>query len=342
MTHRWSTLTLDEAKLATMTRLPASVVAGHAEAVAAQRPTPAMLAHRAEQQQWSTQSISLDQDHHQWHHELPESLKGRLHAFLCTFVVGEYTGLDQLGPLLTGSPDEEGLMFLGIQVAEETRHTHLMRRIAEEVLGLEGGLRAILDQAWSSTPPVHRELSRLEGRLVDDLMSHPADYSRWVRAVTLFHLVTEGMLALHGQRELVAALGRTPYLPGIKTGFTAMARDEARHVAYGLHALRQAVAEGYAENIHDVIDQAAPLAVCVEVHPGSTARQLRLAQRTGEAISEILVRQLRQIGVSEAYLEHARTRARSALRTGLQETGDATEDRDGAPGPLVSLPRTRE
>jgi Ribonucleotide reductase, small chain len=325
MTRRWSTLLLDEAALSDMARLPADAVLGHADAVAAARPTPAVLYRRADQQQWSAEAVSLGEDSHQWQHVLPRQLTERLRQFLLTFVIGEYTGLDLLGPIMSGCPDEESLVFLGVQVAEETRHTHLMRRYAEEILQIDGGLPNILTQAWREVSPAHRALSLLEARIVGDLQGRPSDYGRWVRAVTLFHLVTEGVLALNGQRGVVASLSRTRYLQGVKAGFTAMARDEARHVSYGLHALRLAVNEGRTADIADVVEQAAPLAVSIEVFPGAGSAQLRLSARTGADLVSSLSRRLRQIGLSDTFVRHVDRQATNALRDRLRAAGHDTD-----------------
>jgi hypothetical protein len=325
VTRRWSTLLLDEAALSDMARLPVDAVLDHADAVAEARPTPAVLYRRADQQQWSAEAVRLQEDSHQWDTELPAQLKDRLRRFLLTFVTGEYTGLDLLGPIMSGCPDGESLLFLGVQVAEEARHTHLMRRYAEEILQISGGLQGILTEAWNEISPAHRALSLLEAQIVGDLQNRPTDYGRWVRAVTLFHLITEGVLALNGQRGVVASLGRTRYLPGVKAGFTAMARDEARHVSYGLHALRQAVREGYTAHVEDVIEQGAPLAVSIEVFPGADGEQLRAAARTGADLVSSLSRRSRQIGLSDTFIRHACHQATTALRQQLQAAARGTD-----------------
>jgi ribonucleoside-diphosphate reductase beta chain len=50
----------------------------------------------------------------------------------------------------------------------------------------------------------------------------------------------EGMLALTGQKYLLGIIREMGILPGFYTGFTAVARDESRHVNFGVRALMEA------------------------------------------------------------------------------------------------------
>jgi len=53
-------------------------------------------------------------------------------------------------------------------------------------------------------------------------------------------------------------------LPGFRAGFTAVTRDESRHVSYGIWALRQAVRAGHEQDIRTVVDRT--LAHCMGVY----------------------------------------------------------------------------
>ncbi|MGW2812639.1 ribonucleotide-diphosphate reductase subunit beta [Streptomyces sp. NPDC001415] len=299
---RWSTLLLDDASLAQMPELPVDDVLRHADVVTAQRMKPQALYERWEKQQWSAQAIDLEQDRVDYEKRLPRSARKALEESIATFIIGEYTGLDLLAPILTGAPEEIDHLYLGTQIADETRHTQLMLRLGEEVLGLDPDPKRMLVQAWNLCTPPHRALSRLETEIIREVQERPADYETWLRTVTLFHLISEGVLALVGQRAIVQSLHEVPLLPGVKAGFTAMCRDESRHVSFGLHALRQGVREGHADAIRDVIEQAAPLALAIEEggdvedsETGTTMRSLGI---------DSLRRQLRLIGIDETFADH--------------------------------------
>lgn len=298
---RWSTLLLDDAELGDMANLPTEHVVAHADALAAQRPSFENLYERWERQQWSAGDISLDDDRRDWGERLPPQVKQGLSRFFCTFIIGEYTAVDLLGPIMTGAPDESSLLFLGTQVADETRHARMMTRVGEELLGLEPDPRRMLSHAWNEITPAHRRLNQIEGRLVRELKEQPGSYRAWLRAVTLFHLVTEGLLARSGQRGLVRTLRRLSCLRGVETAFVAMTRDESRHVSFGLRALRQGVAEGYGDEIQAVVEEAAPHAVDLNRPASPTPHQARSADRSARDLAASLAKEVTYIGLAPSF-----------------------------------------
>lgn len=312
---RWSTLVVDEASFDQLGQLDAGSISDHPDLLAERRLRPHDLYRRWEAQQWSADAVGLERDRESFRRRLPRALRRQLEAAIATFIVGEYTGLDLLSPVLLGAPDEEDLVFLGTQVADESRHARLMFRIGHEVLGYDADPTVMLRQAWEKTEQEHRDLALLEGEIMRASTAQPGDYEKWLRCVTLFHLVTEGVLAVSGQRSLVRALGRTEVLPGIRSAFAAMCRDESRHISFGLHALRIGIHEGHAEAIYDVLERAMPLALSLtdRLQPtsafASTAGGDRAATQTG---AQSFVRGMRGIGADEAFTRHVLDRARAA------------------------------
>jgi ribonucleotide reductase beta subunit family protein with ferritin-like domain len=309
MSRRWSTLLMDEAALTQLPAVPTSDVLRHAETIFASRLGPMALYRRWEAQQWSANEVPLAADRDAYD-GLPAMIREKVRDLLYTFVVGEYTGLDLLAPIMSGCPDEEGLVYLGTQVADESRHTVLLTHIAVDLLGLDPDLRLILPSIWSQMTAVHRELSIVEADLVRELDEKPSDYGRWLRAVTHFHLITEGVLALHGQRGLIRGLRRRDALPGLQAGFIAMTRDESRHVSYGMHALRQGLREGYHDAIVDVLEHCAPLAVHIEQR-GDT--ETAASRRVARELTVELERRLRQLDLPQMSIDHILTVAARPL-----------------------------
>ena len=78
--------------------------------------------------------------------------------------------------------------------------------------------------------------------------------------MAVYHIVIEGVLALTGQKFILAWARNEKILPGFRGGFTAVARDESRHVAFGARVIRDLLAqdptlleeihEGIAESLH--------------------------------------------------------------------------------------------
>lgn len=319
---RWSTLLLDEADLATMAVLPAEAATGHLDAVTRGRPTSRALFRRWEQQQWVANDVSLERDTAHWH-RIPAPVQRRLVKLITDFLVGEYTGLDLLGPILTGCPDEDALLYLGTQLADESRHTRFVHRVAVEVVGMPPDFEAILPAAWRAASPAQRRLSALETRLIRKLVTQRPDYEDWLRAVTVFHVVTEGVLATHGQRAVVTSLKPGGLLPGIRSGFVAMTRDESRHVAFGLQAIRTAIRDGHEEAVTDVLSTAVPLAMATDIYEVMDDTGRARAADVARSLGREAVSRMRQIGLPANAADKVMGIATAAVARQLRDAGGA-------------------
>ncbi|MGR6975110.1 ribonucleotide-diphosphate reductase subunit beta [Streptomyces cynarae] len=316
---RWTTLLFDEAGLDELCRLGPEALLGGAGDTLERRFDPRELYRRWERQQWLASDIDLEQDRRHWNRLLSPGARTSLSSFVTSFLVGEYTGLDLMSPILAACPDEEYLLYLGTQAADEARHTVFVSRLAEELLGLTGPLRDQLITSWSTLSPANRAVHGLENTVLRELYDAPRDYERWLRAVAFFHLITEGVLALHGQRGMVRALQRIPLLPGMRAGFTAMTRDESRHVSFGLHVLRRGALQGHAEAIHELIETGMPLAAVVGISPGGTPERAAAAAASARDLLATIAVRLRQLDLPHDFAEHVLGRCRAvqdaALRT---------------------------
>lgn len=207
------------------------------------RPTPLDLYHRWENQNWSTQDLDFTQDKEHWR-LLTGDLKGLRVEFQRTFTlffVGEQAVTDTLSPLVHAAPDEPTRVFLATQLVDEARHSVFFSRFFDEVVGIPGGLSAALSALRDRTVGGFREI--FDNDLVeatDKVRGNPRDYGAWIEGITIYHLIVEGMLALTGQKFLLSTLREMQMLPGFYAGFTAVARDESRHINFGVRALMEA------------------------------------------------------------------------------------------------------
>ena len=97
---------------------------------------------------------------------------------------------------------------------------------------------------------------------VDRLAVEPEDTETLVEAVTLYHMVIEGMLALTGQHFIISYNEEVGTLPGFVEGFNNVARDEHRHVAFGARFLREMAQkdERYRDAIQRTLVECGPAA----------------------------------------------------------------------------------
>src|SRR6266851_765278 len=202
----------------------------------------ASLYRRWERQQWAVSDLDFSVDVHHWQN-LPATTRQVMQNTMTLFFIGEQAVTDTLAPLLYAAPFEDERIFLATQIADEARHTVFFQRFFEEVLEVGGGLHAALDAIGPRATEGFRKI--FEHQLVDamDLVRRePHNERAWVEGVVTYHLIIEGYLAVAGQRSLLRLLRNVGMMPGFVAGFTAVARDESRHIGFGVPAVRTAVA----------------------------------------------------------------------------------------------------
>jgi ribonucleoside-diphosphate reductase beta chain len=196
-----------------------------------------------ERQQWRTQEIDFSQDRIDWHERIPDEERFQRMYGLSSFFIGEQRVAEELGPMMRAAPTEEMRIFLCTQIADEARHVAFFNRFYEEVGVLEShNLQDRLRETSEHlNPNFHVLFDEMLKSRVDRLARDPGDLETLVEAVTLYHMVIEGMLALTGQHFIIEYNEQAGTLPGFVEGFNNVARDEHRHVAFGARFLREMV-----------------------------------------------------------------------------------------------------
>jgi ribonucleoside-diphosphate reductase beta chain len=193
-----------------------------------------------ERQQWRTQDLDFSKDRDDWHSFPAEERFQRMYG-LSSFFIGEQKVADELGPMMRAAPTEEMRIFLCTQIADEARHVAFFNRFYDEVGVLESdNLQDRLEETSAHlNPQFHVLFDELLKGKVDRLARAPEDLETLVEAVTLYHMIIEGMLALTGQHFIISYNEENGTLPGFVEGFNNVARDEHRHVAFGARFLRE-------------------------------------------------------------------------------------------------------
>jgi ribonucleoside-diphosphate reductase beta chain len=199
------------------------------------------LYHLWERQQWATQDLDFSQDRVDWHERFDEQERFQRLSGLSSFFIGEQRVAAELGPIMRAAPDEEMRIFLCTQIADEARHVAFFDRFYTEVGIFEGDdIQQRLDASAEHTTEQFSVLfDELLKQRTDRLAVEPEDLECLVEAVTIYHMVVEGMLALTGQHFIIEYNEQQGTLPGFVEGFTNVARDEHRHVAFGARFLRE-------------------------------------------------------------------------------------------------------
>ncbi|MGH2974042.1 MAG: ribonucleotide-diphosphate reductase subunit beta [Solirubrobacterales bacterium] len=217
-----------------------------------------------ERQQWQTQELDFSRDREDWNERFDEEERFQRMYGLSSFFIGEQRVAEELGPIMRAAPTEDQRIFLCTQIADEARHVRFFERFYREVGVLES---SELSQMLAETS---EHLNENFGRLFDEMLrqrtdrlsAEPEDTEALVEAVTLYHMVIEGMLALTGQHFIMDYNEREGTLPGFVAGFQNVARDEHRHVAFGSVFLREKASEDerFKQAIQRTLEESLPIA----------------------------------------------------------------------------------
>jgi len=217
-----------------------------------------------ERQQWQTQELDFSRDREDWNERFDEEERFQRMYGLSSFFIGEQKVAEELGPIMRAAPTEEQRIFLCTQIADEARHVRFFERFYREVGVLES------DQLAEMLAQTSEHLNENFGRLFDGMLKQrtdrlavePEDTEALVEAVTIYHMVIEGMLALTGQHFIMDYNEGQGTLPGFVEGFQNVARDEHRHVAFGAVFLREKAAEDerYKQAIQRTLEEVLPVA----------------------------------------------------------------------------------
>ena len=217
-----------------------------------------------ERQQWAVQDLDFTQDRVDWHERFDDDERFQRMYGLSSFFVGEQRVAAELGPMMRAAPDERMRIFLCTQIADEARHVAFFDRFYSEVdvLGVDGLEEKLAATGEHLNPEFTELFDELLKRRVDRLAVEPEDVETLVEAVTIYHMVVEGMLALTGQHFIIDYNEREGTLPGFVEGFTNVARDEHRHVAFGARFLRDMARsdQRYVDAIQRTLAEVAPAA----------------------------------------------------------------------------------
>jgi ribonucleoside-diphosphate reductase beta chain len=262
-----------------------------------------------ERQQWLTQELDFSQDRIDWHERIgPDERFQRMYG-LSSFFIGEQKVADELGPIMRAAPLETQRIFLCTQIADEARHVQFFDRFFSEVGVLEDA-----DDLRDRLAALEQHLNEAFGELFDSLLrsrvdrlaQEPGDGRALIEAITLYHMVIEGMLALTGQHFIIDYNERMGTLPGFVEGFSNVARDEHRHIAFGVRFLMDQVNEDPDNRavIQRVLEEAVPVADKVIDPPWAEEDDYELfgvsREETHDFAATCLQRRLKVIGLVPA------------------------------------------
>jgi len=193
--------------------------------------------HKAKKLMWNPQDIDYTQDKLDWA-AMSEREKNLVRRGIGLFLSGEAFVTHDLAPLLVALRHEGGHleeeMFITTQLFEESKHVEFFADVQDQVIGEVLNLDHLAGENYRTL--FEKELGTALGLLLTD---HSREAQ--AQAVATYHIVIEGVLAETGYYGIFTALKKKNLMPGLLSGLELVQRDEARHIAFGLHLLARLV-----------------------------------------------------------------------------------------------------
>ena len=206
---------------------------------------------RWQRQHWSTEDFDFAEDAKQWADPkmFTDDERRLPRVRLLGVLPGRGAGHLELLPFALAAPTHEAKVFLTTQISDEAKHTVFWNGFYREVFGIEaGGLGEMIDkQRYVVNKDWETLFNGILHECAEDLRKDPSDFPKLVRGVTVYMIVIEGMLALSAARFMIKSLRERGWFPGFTAGFTAVNRDESRHVGFGVKFLADAIKDDQGE-----------------------------------------------------------------------------------------------
>lgn len=256
-----------------------------------------------EENNWSATGIDFSVDRRHWNEKLTDLQREAALWNYAMFLVGEESVARTLTPVLDAAPGYPQSIFLSTQLVDESRHHVFFDRFLREVAGRGEDTGSTLEYVRGlCTWGFDKIFAELDD-VTESLRRKPRDLPLFAQTLALYHLVVEGMLAIPGQHFIKRYVEEFEILPGFAEGIRSVARDESRHVAFGVKCLGELVSSSVEcrDATIELWDRTLPWAVGVFVPPNFDRSYTECFNFTLEEIYAFGLRsfetKLRRIGI---------------------------------------------
>jgi Ribonucleotide reductase, small chain/SCP-2 sterol transfer family len=260
---------------------------------------------RWEQGNWQATQIDFTVDREHWSERFTDVDRRSALWTYSLFFHGEDSVADNLSPFIDAAPREEQKYFLATQQVDEARHAVLFARFLREVAGTGADVGSTLDQTRPRLTWGFRKVFDRLDRMADELR-RDRSRAKLAQAITLYHLVIEASLAQPGQHFIEEGLTGRDLLPGFRSGIANVARDEQRHIGFGVKMIADLAREDpeCEPAIAELLREVLPWTAAVFVPPGWDERYVTVFGFTLEDVfaqgAEALEGRLRAAGLDPA------------------------------------------
>jgi ribonucleotide reductase beta subunit family protein with ferritin-like domain len=225
------------------------------------------LYRRWEQGNWKAYDLDFTEDRKGWQALSEIQRKSALWIY-SMFFYGEDAVTDGLSPYIDAAPKEEQKYFLATQQVDEARHAVFFHRFFKEVIGAGDTLAEGL--AFTE-PHLDWGYKGVFGRLETMCEELRQDHSlpKFAQAITLYHLIIEASMAQPGQHYIEDFFTKAGTMPAFSEGMNNVARDEQRHIGFGVKVLSELLEESdeCKEAVVEILGEMLPYLTSVFIPP---------------------------------------------------------------------------
>lgn len=194
-----------------------------------------------EESHWSATAIDFTEDAKQWREVLDEQQREAALWNYSMFLKGVGNVSKALTAVMDAAPSPAHSLFVSTQIADEARNRIFLERFMREVAG-KG------HDPTSTSEALEHYLTWGFKQLIEELQAtaaslrrHPEDMTLLTRVIALCHVIVEGVLAVPAEHFIHRYATERDIMPGLAQGLGRIAKDEARHVAFGMTLLGRLV-----------------------------------------------------------------------------------------------------
>jgi ribonucleoside-diphosphate reductase beta chain len=185
---------------------------------------------------WDPMALDFSRDGADWA-GFDNQEKDFLLRTLALFQAGEEGVTSDLLPLIMAVADEGRLeeeIYLTSFLWEEAKHVEFFRRWLDEVAVAKEDLEHFMT-------PSYRHLFYIELPSALNALKSDRSVEAQIRASVTYNMIIEGVLAETGYHGFRLSLEANHKLPGLLDGIRLLARDESRHIRYGVFLLNRLI-----------------------------------------------------------------------------------------------------
>lgn len=190
-----------------------------------------------EESNWSATGIDFSIDAKQWNEELSDTQREASLWNYAMFLKGVGTISRSLTAVLDAAPSPAHALFVSTQIADEARNRMFLDRFMREVAGKGHDPTSTFEALNEYTTWGFQQLIAEIENVAAALRKRPEDRALLTQLVALGHVIVEGVLAVAAEKFIHRYVTKTGIMPGMGEGLGHIAKDEERHVAFGMTLL---------------------------------------------------------------------------------------------------------